>query len=376
MQSEIVKARALELGFDVAGIAPAAPASHANYYRKWLASGYAGQMAYLAKDPDRRADPRAILPGARSIIACGISYHNKIGAPPQTDEPRGRVARYALGIDYHSVLRGRLLDLAGFVREESAGAVTCYACVDTAPVLEKDASCLAGIGWFGKNTSLVHPALGSWYFLSILLLDTDLAYDSPIPGRCGKCTRCVDSCPTGALLAPYVMDARRCISYLTIELKGAIPRELRPLLGNRIFGCDLCQEACPWNGERARTTKAYAFQCHPDAAFPPLLPLLGLDEEAFRARFQGTAILRTRRSGLLRNVAVALGNLEVREAAPALAGLLAGDPEPLVRGHSAWALGRIGGRKAAAGLERSLASEADPWVLEEVRAAMEGRSYE
>jgi epoxyqueuosine reductase len=280
------------------------------------------------------------------------------------------VARYALGDDYHDVMLSRLKTLLAEVRARYGEEVPGRAYVDTGPLLERDLAQRAGLGWWGKNTNLLHRHLGSYFFLGALLLGLDLAPDAPTTAHCGTCRRCLDACPTRAFVAPYVLDARRCISYLTIELKGPIPRNLRPLVGNWIYGCDICQEVCPWN-RKAPPTDEPAFQPRGDLAAPELIPLLGMTDEEFRARFRGSPIKRTKRRGLLRNVAVALGNARDPVAIPALRAALGQDPEPLVRGHAAWALGRIGGPAAHAALLAATETELDPYVTEEIQGALQ-----
>jgi epoxyqueuosine reductase len=376
---ERIRARARALGFDVTGIAPAeagAPAMEA--YRAWLARGFHGQMGYLAR-PDavaRRADPARIMPGVRSILVVGLSYHSQPLPPPLRDDPsRGIIASYAWGPDYHDLMLPHLEELAAAVEAESSRPAAHRAYVDTGPLLERALGTRAGLGFVGRNTNLIHPRLGSWLFLGELLLAADLPPTQddgqPAGGTCGRCTRCLQACPTAAFPAPYVLDARRCISYLTIELKGPIPRELRPLVGNRIFGCDICQEVCPWNRRFARPGDPAALWPAPpsEVMAPFLLELLALDEEGFRRRFAGSPVKRAKRRGLLRNVAVALGNWGNTAAVPGLFWALE-DAEALVRGHAAWALGRIGGARAQEGLRRALAEERDDWVREEMEEAL------
>jgi epoxyqueuosine reductase len=332
-----IKERAHALGFDLAGVTPARPSQHAAFLTDWLAQGYAGEMSYLQRNVEKRLDPRRILPGARSIVAVGMSY-GTAGAPT-ADPSRGRISRYAQGDDYHDLMGVRLRELLTFIQKEAQQEVEGRVYVDTGPLLEREIARRAGLGWIGKNSHLLHPRWGSWLFLGEILLDIELEPDEPwSAGRCGTCTRCLEACPTGALVAPRLLDARRCIAYLTIELKGSIPYELRPLMGNRIFGCDVCQEVCPWNQTATRPTGLP----REGLMDPPLLSLMGMDEEAFRRRFKESPIQRARRQGLLRNVAVALGNWGDEAAVPALTRAL-DDPSPLVREHAAWALGRING---------------------------------
>jgi epoxyqueuosine reductase len=373
---ERIAGRARQLGFDLVGAAPAVPPATAGPFVAWLENGFHGQMAYLAR-PDavaRRQNPDQILPGVRTVLAVASNYHTlPLPAEIRDDPARGIVASYAWGDDYHQVLTPRLHELGTFVQAEMGGTVACRAYVDTGPVLERDLAVRAGLGFVGKNTNLIHPGLGSWLFLGELLLTAELTPEGPAAGEgtCGRCTRCLDACPTAAFVAPYVLDARRCISYLTIELKGPIPRDLRPLLGHRIFGCDICQEVCPWNRRFAQLTVEASFHARPDAIAPHLLDLMALDDEAFRRRFRGSPLERAKRRGLLRNAAVALGNWGDPTANPALARAL-GDGEPLVRGHTAWALGRIGTPHARRALGRALPTETDDWVIQELQLALSG----
>jgi len=359
----VIRAAALEFGFDLCGFAAAGPPAHAEFLRDWLARGNAAGMDYLVHGAAKRLDPELLLARVRTVISLGIRY-----APPPIPpvdwqrELRGRIASYALGRDYHDVLRKRLKRLAARLRELIA-AVGHRIYVDSGPVLERDWAAAAGVGWFGKNTNILHQAHGSWFFLAEILTTAQLAPDAPVADRCGTCVSCIDKCPTQALRPGYELDARRCISYWTIEHRGPIPYDMRPGIGNWIFGCDICQEVCPWN-EKMRPPSP------PDEHLTPYLPdLLGLDDAGFRERYRGSAVKRAQREGLARNVAVVLGNTGNPEAVPPLARSLAGDPSPLVRGHAAWALGRLGGRDAMAALGRARA-DADEWVAAEVAAAL------
>ena len=369
-----IRQAAYDLGFDLVGIAPAYPAPGLSFYHTWLAEGYHGMMGYLAR-PDRllrREDPAVILPGIRSVVCVGVNYY--AGAAQAVPPERGAIASYAWGEDYHDWILPRLNALAESIVAEEAklGKPAAYRCyVDTGPILEKAYAARAGLGFMGKNTCLIHPQIGSWFFLGEILLDVPLDASEPAGGiSCGTCRRCLDACPTGALVAPYVMDARRCISYLTIELKGPIPYELRPLLGNRIYGCDVCQQVCPWQRSAKVTTNSALWSQKASRAAPLLLDLMQLDEAAFERRYKGSPIYRIKRWRLLRNVAVALGNWGDAAALPVLVRALK-DPEPLIRGHSAWALGCVGGREARAALRAALQSEQDPYVVEEVQRALE-----
>jgi epoxyqueuosine reductase len=344
------------------------------HYRAWIEASYHGEMAYLARTDTiaRRGDLARVLPGVRSVVTVGMNYHTAPLPTDLRDDPsRGVMASYAWGDDYHNVLTPRLRALGAFVEEETGGSLAYRAYVDTGPLLEREIAARAGLGFVSKSTNLIHPRLGSWLFLGELLLTVELPpSEMEHQGNCGRCTRCLEACPTDAFAAPYVLDARRCISYLTIELKGPVPRESRPLMGNRIFGCDICQEVCPWNRRFAQPTGEPAFQPRPDAMAPYLLDLMALDDEGFRRRFKGSAVKRAKRRGLLRNAAVALGNWGDPAAVPALARAL-NDAEPLIRGHAAWALGCIAASDARIALMHTLSTETDEWVREELRLALE-----
>jgi len=365
---------ARRLGFELAGIAAATPAETRAAYEEWLAAGHAGEMHYLARDPARRSHPRLVWQETASILVVGLNYHQAAGEP---GNGRGRVARYALGDDYHEVIEEKLRALLAWTREAAGPELRGRVYVDTGPLLERDLAARAGLGWFGKNTMLLNRTHGSYFFLGALLLNVALPPDAPTTAHCGSCRRCLDACPTGAFLAPFVLDARRCISYLTIELKGPIPRDLRPLVGDWIFGCDVCQEVCPWNRKAPRPEGARAeprFAPRPGWSAPELVALLSLTPAEFSARFRGSPVKRARRRGLLRNVCVALGNQRDPETAPALAAALAHE-EALVRGHAAWALGQVGGAAARNDLQARLSLEADAWVREEIELALAGPSW-
>lgn len=307
MLVEAIKSRAAELGFDLAGIAPAAPAAHREHFRRWLDEGLAGSMhPWLERRFEERTDPRVYLPGAQSIICVAANYFAPV--PSTTPAPpgqRGRIARYALGEDYHQVMMRRLHTLADWLRRQCPGARTRCA-VDTAPVMEKEHAARAGIGWMGKNTCIINPRLGSWLVLGEIITTASLPPDQPLPDRCGTCTRCIDACPTHAIIAPYRLDARRCIAYLTIEHRGQIPDELRGAVAPWLFGCDVCQEVCPWN---AHATPAR------DPAFAPRLPPEGLDvhevlrwtDDDRRAILRRSAMRRATLSMLKRNAGITAG---------------------------------------------------------------------
>ncbi len=344
-----LKAEALRAGFTLAGVAPAAtPPGYANFL-DWLDRGYAGEMAYLERRKTAYAHPSGVLPEVKSVVMLGMSYgEGGRGAGGESGRPKtlgrssipGIVARYARGeADYHELIRERLRRLGDFLHERRPGSRT-RGVVDTAPLLERDFARLAGLGWFGKNTMLIDKRAGSWFFLAGLLTDAVLDYDEPhVNSHCGTCTRCLDACPTDAFPQPGVLDATRCISYLTIELKGPIPEPLREGVGNRLFGCDVCQDVCPWN-RKAPPAKDPAFAPRPDLHPIDALELLSLTPQEFKMRFAGTSLERPKRAGLLRNAAVVLGNAGNAAAVPALTAAL-DDEEPLVREAAAWALGRL-----------------------------------
>jgi epoxyqueuosine reductase len=364
---EQITAKATALGFDLVGITSAAPLAHGGRLRAWVAQGFAGEMGYMSRNVEKRVDPSRVLPEVRSIIVLGMNYYTSPPVP-EASSGRGWMARYAWGRDYHTVLSDKLEALVAFIRDLEGADVQARWYVDTGPILERELAWRAGLGWPGKNTNLINRRVGSWLFLGAILLDRELVYDAPASAHCGTCTRCLVACPTGALVAPGVLDARRCISYLTIELRGPIPRELRPLMGTHIFGCDICQAVCPWN-RRAPVSSDAAFLPRAGFAAPELMPLLRLSEDEFRARFRGSPVTRAKRRGLLRNVAVALGNLRDLRALPALEVVLH-DAEPLIRGHAAWALGRIGGSRVSHLLHDVLRTERDVDVREEVTSAL------
>jgi epoxyqueuosine reductase len=293
--TESVKALALDLGFDLVAIGPADPPEHGAALRRWVEAGHAATMGYLARRLDERLDPRRVLPGARSVLCVALNYYQ--GEP--ADASWRPVARYAWGRDYHDVIAPRLERLAAHLAQ--AGGARSRGYVDTGPVLERDLAARAGLGWVGKNTMLLHPRLGSWFFLGVLLTTAELASDAPLADRCGSCRACLDACPTGAFVAPYVLDARRCISYLTIEHRGDIDPDLQPGMAGWQFGCDICQDVCPWN-RKAPTTAEADFV--PEAAYPGAEVLSAMDDTDFRRHFAGTPILRAKAAGMRRNAVI------------------------------------------------------------------------
>ncbi len=400
-----LRRRAAELGFSACGFAAVAPIARGAYLEGWLDAGFAGEMRYLARRPERRLTVAGILPDARSVISLAYPY-----APPPAPrldwrrELRGRVAAYALGADYHRTLDRKLALLGAYLAGERPDSRT-RRYVDTGAVLEREWALRGGLGWFGKNTMLLSTRAGSWFFLAELVTTVPLAADEPGEEHCGSCTRCRVECPTQALRDGLTMDARRCISYLTIEHRGVIPRELRGALGPWVFGCDVCQEVCPWNDtdsaarreglprvapwldadrrdenaaagtatDRDALDRAASDRAVADWLSPALPELVALDQDRFAARFRGTPLSRARRRGLVRNAAVALGNTGNPAAVPALVGALE-DAEALVRGHAAWALGAIGGRAARTALDRRWSCEDDALAAAEIDAALAAAS--
>ena len=334
------KAFALEAGFDLAGVAAADAPRELAFFAEWVARGHAGELAYLASQVERRSDLRRAFPWARSLLAVGLQYDTPHPYSTATPAGRGWIARYAWGEDYHDVMKAMLLRVGERLAAE-AGPCRWRAYADTGPIVERAWAAAAGLGAWGKNTCLLHPEHGSWFFLGEIVTELELAPDAPRPDLCGSCTACLDACPTGALVAPYELDATRCISYLTIELKGAIPEDRRRGVGRHVFGCDICQDVCPWN-RRRRRRGGTPFEPRPGAVAPDLEELAALDDAAFRERFRRSPLKRAKRRGLLRNVAIALGNAgDLRHRA--VLERLAGDLDPVVREHALWALRRLGG---------------------------------
>jgi epoxyqueuosine reductase len=369
------------MGFDRIGIADPRSSDHIERYRRWLGDGAHGEMTYLAR-PDavaRRENLALTLEGVRSavVVAQGYPAGDREWVPE--DPARAVVARYAPGGDYHAVMVTKLHALLRWLRAQAGTTVVGRTYVDTGPLLERELGQRAGLGWFGKNTMLIHPRHGSYFFLGVLLLDLPLPFDPPFTtDHCGTCTRCLSACPTEALLgrgadgAP-VMDARRCISYLTIEHRGPIPEELRRPMGNRVFGCDICQEVCPWNERFAGPATEPAYSPRADLDGPLLIELaerlLAMSEKQYQREFEDSPLARPRRKGMLRNVCVALGNWGAQEAVSVLVRALE-DPQPLVRGHAAWALGRIGSQDALRVLSSRLTAESDPFPGSEIELAL------
>ena len=370
--TEAIKRQAYSLGFQLVGVTSPDPPLHFSVFERWLEAGRHGEMAYLASERarQRRADPRHILPECRSILVLGTRYP----APENGEDPlvgKGRVASYAWADDYHDILAQRLRQLVAFIETQAGNPVPNRWYTDTGPVLERDLAQRAGLGWIGKNTCLIAPQLGSYFFLAEVLLGIDLEPDPPfIPDYCGSCTRCLEACPTACILPDRTLDSRRCISYLTIELKEAIPADLRQSMGSWVFGCDVCQQVCPWNQRFASPEGDAAFAPRQDVPAPDLTRELALTPKDFNHKFKGSPVQRAKRRGYLRNVAVALGNRRSPADIPGLVNALLGEPEPLVRQHAAWALGQIGGETARQELQLALRTEMDESVRLEIRLAL------
>jgi epoxyqueuosine reductase len=365
-----------QLGFPLVGFTRPEPVEHFPVYRGWIAGGLHAGMGYLAEPRalERRADPGVILPDARSVAVVAIPYDNPdSAAPPQGSEPRGRIAAYAWGADYHDVIPPRLEAALARIERLLGYRPAARGYTDTGPILERSFAQRAGLGWSGKNTCLIAPGWGSYFLLAELFLAVEVEPDDRFsPDQCGSCTRCIDACPTDCIRPDRTLDAGRCISYLTIENKGAIPPELRESTGDWVFGCDICQQVCPWNLRFARAKGDPAFAPREAVAVQPVLSAeLQLSPQEFTRKFKGTPLVRAKRRGYLRNVAVALGNGGDPSAVSVLAECLRSEPEALVRAHAAWALGRIDSPTARDGLAKALTGENDPVVRDEINQALD-----
>ncbi|MFQ5456057.1 MAG: tRNA epoxyqueuosine(34) reductase QueG [Nitrospirota bacterium] len=348
-----IKEYALKTGFDIVGISPPDPVLRIDFYRQWLSDGFAGDMSYLKRGIEKRGFPEKILSGVLSVISLGISYYQRDESKLFRDGKIGRyISRYAWGIDYHNVLTEKMKGIVEFIKSKH-GNIKAMIFVDTGPILEREIAQRAGLGWIGKNTTLISPSLGSWFFLGEIFLNVELEYDSSMSDRCGRCNKCVDSCPTGALVAPYKLNSVDCLSYLTIENKKGIPHNLREAMGTRLFGCDRCQDVCPWNS-KPDISKERQFQPVKSIREMDIYSLFYLlTEKDFSLNFNMSPIMRTKRSGLLRNAAVVLGNIaDTESVSPIIKGLR--DSDPIVRGHSAWAAGRIRDKKVKKVLSMAL----------------------
>ena len=367
----ILEERAREAGFDLVGVMRAEPLEEGGKrLREWQEGGMAADMGYMHRPVELLSDPKRLQKSAKSVVSLGVSYYP--GEHPENTEGGGRIARYAWGRDYHEVIKGRLFRLREDLEEVLGVRIKARGFTDAVPLLERSAAQHAGLGFFGRNSCLINDRVGSYFFIADLILDLELEPDEPGTGTCGRCTRCMDRCPTGAIKAPGVVDARLCISYLTIENRAEIPRDLRPLVSDWSFGCDVCQEVCPYNKRKAARSRWPEFS--EGAGAGPYLEIedvLGIrSEEEFERRFAGTPLTRPGRAGLLRNCCVAAGNLGLDKAVPALVRCLLEDESPLVRSHAAWALGEIGGAERA--LREAAGVELDPSCLEEIELALAG----
>lgn len=366
-----IHSRSKELGFELVGISPAKESETIELYRKWIENGYAGKMGYLERHLPLKVDPRTLLKETKSVISLAMNYYT-VDPPKELseDQSRGQISRYAWGDDYHDVIRDRLQQLVDYIKTMAESELKSRVFVDSGPILEREYAEKSGLGWIGKNTNLINWQKGSWYFLAEILISLDLEYDNqPVRGSCGTCTKCIEECPTDAILEPNILDSRLCISYLTIELKDSIPKELRPQIGNLIFGCDICQEVCPWNSKAIPTSEP-AFHPRKDNLTPELLSLMEITKSDFSKKYKGSPIKRTKWKGFIRNVIVAVGNWGSPTAVPALKKALIND-EPMIRGHAAWALGQIGGINATIALEKHLENEINPEVITEIQDALQ-----
>ncbi len=339
-----IKNKAFELGFELVGIAPAEPVPELDFYKDWIEAGYAGKMAYLGKNLEKRTDLGNVVPDAKSVIVCALIYDTDQPLSIEfTDSDRGWISRYAWGDDYHQLIESKLFELRDFIRDESSEIMLDRVYVDTGPVVDRVYAKYAGIGWFGKNTCIINQQKGSWFFLGEIITNLELEYDSPVPDRCGTCNLCIEACPTDAILEPYVLDSRRCISYLTIELRDEIPNEHRDGIGNHIFGCDICQDVCPWNRDASKTNEM-SLAPRPGLLNPALEEMATMTIEEFREKFSKSAVKRTKHRGFIRNVAVAMGNSGSVKFLPLL-DELSNDEDELIASHAAWALDKIRSRQ-------------------------------
>lgn len=368
-----IRAQAEDLGFEAVAFISATKLPTERAYQEWLSEGRHGSMGYLENYQDLRVDPAEMEPGSKSVVVMLSNYFQ----PLDLLEEGLRICRYAQGDDYHKELWARMRKLAAFIHAESGADVATRPAVDTAPLLERALARQAGLGWVGKNALLIRQGLGSFTFISEILIDIDLGQPTEeAPDRCGSCSRCLDACPTGAIVAPRIIDARRCISYLTIELRGPIPRRLRPLIGDYLFGCDICQDVCPWNDD-APVSDDELHQTRPVYRQLAPIDLLGFDHDRYVEVFRKSAMKRAKLRGLKRNAAVVVGNTGSVDDVELLLEHLAGEEEPLVRGHIAWAVGRLGRPEHSRRLRELSEGEEAPFVRDELQFAicqLEGQS--
>jgi epoxyqueuosine reductase len=360
-----IREEAQRLGFFKTGITPIGELPYQEYFDAWLKEGRNGEMRYLERQAPKRRDPGRILANARTLIVAALNYYSDQGF---ANAPlHGKISRYALGEDYHDGVRDRLERLLDFIQTQVPSAQgRCY--VDTGPIMEKVWGAESSLGWIGKNTNLITRERGSWFFLGVILLDSALDYDRKEKDFCGSCNNCIQVCPTGAIVAPYMLDARLCISYLTIEFRGIIPLKLRPYIGNRIYGCDTCQEACPWN-RFAKNSLEKDLNPRVENQMPDLISLSAITAEGFDVRFENSPIRRVSRNGFVRNVVIALGNSGSIESVPVLEKAIR-DESSLVRAHAAWALGQLPFPSARRILERAQLEEKNIDVCEEIAVAL------
>jgi len=363
--SKSIKEKALEIGFDLVGISSVGSFPENQFYKEWLARGFAGEMKYMEKEPEKREKVSGVLPEAKAVICCGLNYNTDYPySIRENDGRKGWISRYAWGDDYHKVIKDKLLLLLEFIKRISTEETKARIYVDTGPVLDRVYGRYSGMGWFGKNTCIINQKIGSWIFIGEIVTNLELECDNPVTDRCGTCTRCIDSCPTGAILEPYVLDSRLCISYLTIELQEKISVELRDRIGNNVFGCDICQDVCPWN-RKAKATNESSFQPRDGLYNPELSSLVKLSDEDFRRIFKGNPVKRARRKGFLKNILVVMGNSGSKEFIPDIKEYL-NDEDPIVRAHAAWALSKLDGDNSYKTLLDRLDIESDSMVREEI----------
>ncbi len=371
MAKLIIKAEVKNLGFSLIGVTTPDTPDHYSNFEAWLSGGNHGGMGYLSRLDTlaKRRDPRLLMPECKSILCLAFPYPNANMLQPGTDSPKGRIASYAWKQDYHIDLPARIETLMARIEKKLDHKIAYRVFTDSAPILERDLAARAGLGWIGKNGCLIHPEHGSFFLLAEVFVDIELESDQPFTAdRCGSCRRCITACPTGCILPDRTIDSRRCISYLTIENKGPIPRDLRPGMGNWIFGCDVCQMVCPWNRLRVGNEDGNRPEDEINqSGFKDLIEEMALSEADFRQKYTNLPVLRAKRKGYLRNVAVALGNTHNKDAVPALIKALSNEKEPLIRCHCAWALGQIGGKAAYLALEQAFSSEKDMTVREEIQ---------
>lgn len=372
MRKEItvnIKEEGYKLGFDLIGIAPVDDYPESQFYKKWLGMGFEATMSYMSNSPERREDVRSIMPDARSVISCAVNYNSDHPYSTSVKNPEtGWIARYAWGDDYHKVMKDMLSKLRDFI-EISTEDKNSLTYVDTGPVLERMYSKYSGVGWTGKNTCTINQKLGSWLFLGEIITSMELEYDSPVPDRCGTCTKCIDECPTDAIRKPYIIDSSRCISYLTIENKNEIPYKYRKEIGNNIFGCDICQDVCPWN-RKSPVTDSKPFLPRKGLFQPELEYLLKLDQKTFSEIFKNSPVKRAKRRGLIRNVLVAIGNTKDSKYADLLRDLIK-DEDALIRRHAVWALWMVQGKKCLDLLRSAAEKETDEGVILELKNILE-----